>query len=44
MKIWENAEIVEMNLANTQYGGEPSLVFDKTWTDDNGALVVNFES
>ena len=43
MKIWENAEIVEMNLAATQYGGEPSLEFDNTYMED-GELRVNFVS
>lgn len=44
MKIWENAEIVELNLTETENGGMPSTNFDEKWFDENGALHVNFES
>ena len=44
MKKWENVEIVEVALADTQNGGEPSMNFDQMWFDNTGALHVNFES
>lgn len=44
MKKWENVEIVEVALTDTQYGGEPSMNFDQQWFDNKGALHVNFES
>ena len=44
MKNWENAELVEVSIYETAYGGEPSKKFDQQWFDDKGALVVNFES
>ena len=44
MKNWENAELVEVSIYETAYGGKPNQPFDQQWNDENGALVVNFES
>ncbi len=44
MKTWESAEIIEMNITETENGGAPSMKFDQQWFDENGALHVNFES
>lgn len=44
MKIWENALVEEINIAETQYGGSVSMNFDNSWHDGNGALHVQFDS
>lgn len=42
MKTWENAALVEMNIADTQYGSQPCMQFDNSWHDGNGAIHVQF--
>ena len=42
MKVWENAAVVEMKIAETQHGGTASMSFDNSWHDGNGALHVQF--
>lgn len=42
MKKWENAELAELSLQDTENGGRPSTDFDQQWFDQNGALHVNF--
>ena len=44
MKTWENATVVEMTIAETQYGGTRSMVFDNSWNDTSGALHVQVDS
>ena len=44
MKVWENAAVVEMNIAETQHGGTASMSFDNSWHDGNGALHVQFSA
>lgn len=44
MKTWEKAEVVELNMTETENGGKPSMDFDQQWFDQNGALHVNFVS
>ena len=44
MKTWENAVVVEMSIAETQYGGKASTSFDNSWHDGNGALHVQFSA
>lgn len=44
MKTWEEAAVVEMNIAETQHGGNACSVFDNSWTDNKGALHVQFEA
>lgn len=44
MKTWENALIEEISIAETQFGGKASMDFDNSWTDNNGALHVQFAS
>lgn len=29
MKTWENSEVVELNISNTENGGTPSADFDQ---------------
>lgn len=36
MKTWENAEIVEMNVADTQYGGTTVTDFDNIYQNADG--------
>ena len=42
MKNWENAELVEVSIHETAYGGKPSLNFDNSWFDENKAEHVTF--
>lgn len=44
MKTWESAEIIEMNITETENGGMPSRNFDQQWFDECGAIHVNFKS
>lgn len=44
MKKWENAELVEISICETLYGGPVSDEFDKQWYDTDGALHVNYPS
>ena len=44
MKTWANAVVEEINFAETQHGGAPSLNFDKEWFDEQGALHTTFQS
>ena len=44
MMKWEHAELVEISIGETAYGGTPDKSFDQQWFDEKGALVVNFKS
>lgn len=43
-KTWVTPSMEEVNISQTENGGEPSMNFDQQWFDDKGALVVNFVS
>ena len=36
MKTWENAEIIEMNVTDTQYGGTTVTKFDNIYQNAEG--------
>ena len=45
MKNWKNAEIVELNINETAYGGRNIEKIDGTWTDKNtGNVWASFAS
>ncbi len=45
MKNWKNAEIVELNINETAYGGRNIEKIDGTWTDKNtGNAWASFAS
>ncbi len=45
MKSWNNAEIVELNIAATAEGGKNLQLVDNYWTDKNtGDLYASYAS
>ncbi len=45
MKKWANAELVELNIAETAEGGKNIQQVDKLWTDKNtGDLYASYAS
>lgn len=41
-KTWVAPSMEEVNISQTENGGEPSREFDQEWFDDKGALHVTF--
>ena len=36
MKTWENAEVMEINFAETEYGARTAIKMDDVWVNDAG--------
>ena len=44
MKIWTNAELQEITISETQYGGQTVTKFDNVYQNDEGNWEATFES
>ena len=44
MKEWNKPVVEEMNISETQYGGDPTRPEDNTYYDENNAANTTFES
>lgn len=41
-KTWVAPSMEEVNISQTENGGEPSMNFDQQWFDEKGALHATF--